>query len=174
MFWLSPPAISLDNMHQSLFMSALSTHPDRSMSLCWEQHCKLLPGVAGITATTVAKWTIDEVRECKRAGIGKGTGRWLCKSTSVLHGVFLPTWKNVGGILQKRITDLGDIKISVYFFISLPFVNAGVETLIYWSTVSCTLKSSGDCGNCCFSPCSLFLMIPCMSFIKRSLALYRR
>ncbi|NXB24460.1 LMBL1 protein, partial [Rhagologus leucostigma] len=43
-------------------MSALSAHPDRSLSLCWEQHCKLLPGVAGITAATVAKWTIDEVR----------------------------------------------------------------------------------------------------------------
>ncbi|KFW93905.1 Lethal(3)malignant brain tumor-like 1, partial [Phalacrocorax carbo] len=53
--------IPSDNMHQSLFMSALSAHPDRSLSLCWEQHCKLLPGVAGITATTVAKWTIDEV-----------------------------------------------------------------------------------------------------------------
>ncbi|XP_053249974.1 lethal(3)malignant brain tumor-like protein 1 isoform X1 [Podarcis raffonei] len=53
--------ISSDNMHQSLFMSALSAHPDRSLSLCWEQHCKLLPGVAGITASTVAKWTIDEV-----------------------------------------------------------------------------------------------------------------
>ncbi|XP_060628264.2 lethal(3)malignant brain tumor-like protein 1 isoform X1 [Anolis sagrei] len=53
--------ISSDNMHQSLFMSALSAHPDRSLSLCWEQHCKLLPGVAGITATTVAKWTTDEV-----------------------------------------------------------------------------------------------------------------
>ncbi|XP_051488761.1 lethal(3)malignant brain tumor-like protein 1 isoform X5 [Apus apus] len=53
--------ISSDSLHQSLFMSALSAHPDRSLSLCWEQHCKLLPGVAGITATTVAKWTIDEV-----------------------------------------------------------------------------------------------------------------
>lgn len=43
-------------------MSALSAHPDRSLSVCWEQHCKLLPGVAGISASTVAKWTIDEVR----------------------------------------------------------------------------------------------------------------
>lgn len=51
-------------MHQSLFMSALSAHPDRSLSVCWEQHCKLLPGVAGISASTVAKWTIDEVRIC--------------------------------------------------------------------------------------------------------------
>ncbi|XP_039335409.1 lethal(3)malignant brain tumor-like protein 1 isoform X3 [Saimiri boliviensis] len=50
-----------DAVHQSLFMSALSAHPDRSLSVCWEQHCKLLPGVAGISASTVAKWTIDEV-----------------------------------------------------------------------------------------------------------------
>ncbi|KAM5246410.1 lethal(3)malignant brain tumor-like protein 1 isoform 2-T2 [Ctenodactylus gundi] len=50
-----------DVMHQSFFMSALSTHPDRSLSLCWEQHCKLLPGVAGISASAVSKWTIEEV-----------------------------------------------------------------------------------------------------------------
>lgn len=43
-------------------MSALSAHPDRSLSVCWQQHCKLLPGVAGISALAVAKWTIDEVR----------------------------------------------------------------------------------------------------------------
>lgn len=49
-------------MHPSLFMSALLAHPDRPLSVCWEQHCKLLPGVAGISASTVAKWTIDEVR----------------------------------------------------------------------------------------------------------------
>nr|XP_033770092.1 lethal(3)malignant brain tumor-like protein 1 isoform X3 [Geotrypetes seraphini]XP_033770094.1 lethal(3)malignant brain tumor-like protein 1 isoform X3 [Geotrypetes seraphini] len=53
--------ISSESMHQSLFMSALSAHPDRSLSLCWEQHCKLLPGVAGITAAAVAKWTTEEV-----------------------------------------------------------------------------------------------------------------
>lgn len=56
------PALTPDVVHQSLFMSALSAHPDRSLSVCWEQHCKLLPGVAGISASTVAKWTIDEVR----------------------------------------------------------------------------------------------------------------
>lgn len=50
-----------DVMQQSLFMSALSAHPDRSLSLCWEQHCKLLPGVAGISASAVSKWTIEEV-----------------------------------------------------------------------------------------------------------------
>ncbi|XP_036899994.1 lethal(3)malignant brain tumor-like protein 1 [Sturnira hondurensis] len=55
------PTLTTDVIHQSLFMSALSAHPDRSLSVCWEQHCKLLPGVAGISASTVAKWTIDEV-----------------------------------------------------------------------------------------------------------------
>ncbi|XP_059979028.1 lethal(3)malignant brain tumor-like protein 1 isoform X2 [Lagenorhynchus albirostris] len=55
------PTLTTDVMHQSLFMSALSAHPDRSLSACWEQHRKLLPGVAGISASTVAKWTINEV-----------------------------------------------------------------------------------------------------------------
>ncbi|XP_073930897.1 lethal(3)malignant brain tumor-like protein 1 isoform X2 [Castor canadensis] len=56
-FQTLPPNV----VHQSLFMSALSAHPDRSLSVCWEQHCKLLPGVAGISASTVSKWTIEEV-----------------------------------------------------------------------------------------------------------------
>ncbi|XP_058541642.1 lethal(3)malignant brain tumor-like protein 1 isoform X6 [Neofelis nebulosa] len=55
------PTLAPDAMHQSLFTSALSARPDRSLSVCWEQHCKLLPGVAGISASAVAKWTIDEV-----------------------------------------------------------------------------------------------------------------
>uniref|UniRef100_A0A8D0KWD0 Lethal(3)malignant brain tumor-like protein 1 n=1 Tax=Strix occidentalis caurina TaxID=311401 RepID=A0A8D0KWD0_STROC len=76
--------ISSDNMHQSLFMSALSAHPDRSLSLCWEQHCKLLPGVAGITATTVAKWTIDEVRWC--FGDAEPRGAVLPCSPSISEG----------------------------------------------------------------------------------------
>uniref|UniRef100_A0A671QGF0 Lethal(3)malignant brain tumor-like protein 1 n=1 Tax=Sinocyclocheilus anshuiensis TaxID=1608454 RepID=A0A671QGF0_9TELE len=32
-----------------------------TLSLCWEQHCKLLPGVAGIHAGQVSTWTIEEV-----------------------------------------------------------------------------------------------------------------
>ncbi|XP_067881241.1 lethal(3)malignant brain tumor-like protein 3 isoform X2 [Heterodontus francisci] len=48
-------------LHQSVFMSSASPVP--SLPLCWEQHSKLLPGVAGITARKVAKWTIDEVSE---------------------------------------------------------------------------------------------------------------
>ncbi|KAM8946873.1 lethal(3)malignant brain tumor-like protein 1 isoform 2-T2 [Pelodytes ibericus] len=50
-----------DTVQQSLFMSALSVHPDRALAHCWEQHCRLLPGVAGISASTVSKWNMEEV-----------------------------------------------------------------------------------------------------------------
>ncbi|XP_041434519.1 lethal(3)malignant brain tumor-like protein 1 isoform X2 [Xenopus laevis] len=50
-----------DPVHQSFFMSALSVHPDRAYAHCWEQHCRLLPGVAGISASTVSKWSTEEV-----------------------------------------------------------------------------------------------------------------
>ncbi|RXM37050.1 Lethal(3)malignant brain tumor-like protein 1 [Acipenser ruthenus] len=56
---------SVDNMqqalHQSVFLSAMSAQPNRDLPLCWEQHCKLLPGVAGVQASRVAHWTADEV-----------------------------------------------------------------------------------------------------------------
>ncbi|XP_078275308.1 lethal(3)malignant brain tumor-like protein 1 isoform X2 [Rhinoraja longicauda] len=45
-------------LQQDELKVSFQTH---SLSLCWEQHCKLLPGVAGISATKVAKWTIEEV-----------------------------------------------------------------------------------------------------------------
>ncbi|KAL4646386.1 lethal(3)malignant brain tumor-like protein 1 isoform X1 [Arapaima gigas] len=54
-------SMTVEGVYPSLFMSALSTHPDRTLSLCWEQHCKLLPGVAGIHASKVATWTVEEV-----------------------------------------------------------------------------------------------------------------
>lgn len=36
-------------------------HPAKDLPLCWEQHSKLLPGVANLSAATVARWTMDEV-----------------------------------------------------------------------------------------------------------------
>ncbi|XP_047187209.1 lethal(3)malignant brain tumor-like protein 1 isoform X2 [Scophthalmus maximus] len=48
-------------VYPSLFMSALSGQSDRTLSLCWEQHCKLLPGVQGIHASQVAAWSVEEV-----------------------------------------------------------------------------------------------------------------
>ncbi|MGH0155741.1 UNVERIFIED_CONTAM: hypothetical protein FKN15_032839 [Acipenser sinensis] len=55
---------SVDNMqqalHQSVFLSAMSAQPNRDLPLCWEQHCKLLPGVARVQASRVAHWTADE------------------------------------------------------------------------------------------------------------------
>uniref|UniRef100_A0A3Q2R342 Lethal(3)malignant brain tumor-like protein 1 n=1 Tax=Fundulus heteroclitus TaxID=8078 RepID=A0A3Q2R342_FUNHE len=53
--------ISSEGVYPSLFMSALSGQSDRTLSLCWEQHCKLLPGVQGIHASQVATWSVDEV-----------------------------------------------------------------------------------------------------------------
>lgn len=53
-----------DSMYPSLFMSALTATSDRTLSLCWEQHCKLLPGVAGIHASQVASWSVEEVGVC--------------------------------------------------------------------------------------------------------------
>ncbi|XP_031440079.1 lethal(3)malignant brain tumor-like protein 4 [Clupea harengus] len=50
-------------LHQSVFLSAMSAHPSRDLPLCWEQHCKLLPGVAGVQASLVAHWTVDEVAD---------------------------------------------------------------------------------------------------------------
>uniref|UniRef100_A0A667XTK5 L3MBTL histone methyl-lysine binding protein 1 n=1 Tax=Myripristis murdjan TaxID=586833 RepID=A0A667XTK5_9TELE len=38
-----------------------SGQSDRTLSLCWEQHCKLLPGVQGIHASQVAAWSVEEV-----------------------------------------------------------------------------------------------------------------
>ncbi|XP_019367694.1 PREDICTED: lethal(3)malignant brain tumor-like protein 4 isoform X2 [Gavialis gangeticus] len=48
-------------LHQSVFMPSLSSNPTHRLHLCWEQHCKLLPEVSGLTAKHVAKWTVEEV-----------------------------------------------------------------------------------------------------------------
>uniref|UniRef100_A0A8C1H5D0 Lethal(3)malignant brain tumor-like protein 1 n=1 Tax=Cyprinus carpio carpio TaxID=630221 RepID=A0A8C1H5D0_CYPCA len=50
-----------EGMYSSLFMTAFTANSDRTLSLCWEQHCKLLPGVAGLHAGQVSSWTIEEV-----------------------------------------------------------------------------------------------------------------
>uniref|UniRef100_A0A8C1VFW7 L3MBTL histone methyl-lysine binding protein 4 n=1 Tax=Cyprinus carpio TaxID=7962 RepID=A0A8C1VFW7_CYPCA len=50
-------------LHQSVFLSAMSAHPSRDLPLCWEQHCKLLPGVAGVQASRVSHWTVEEVAD---------------------------------------------------------------------------------------------------------------
>ncbi|XP_036068542.1 lethal(3)malignant brain tumor-like protein 1 isoform X2 [Oryzias melastigma] len=54
-------SMSSEGVYSSLFMSALSGQSDRTLSLCWEQHCKLLPGVQGIHASQVAAWSVEEV-----------------------------------------------------------------------------------------------------------------
>ena len=65
--FLSDPQSNLQSqLHQSVFMSAMSPHPAKDLPLCWEQHSKLLPGVANLSASTVAKWTMDEVADFVR------------------------------------------------------------------------------------------------------------
>ncbi|KAI4891129.1 hypothetical protein NFI96_030325 [Prochilodus magdalenae] len=46
-------------LHQSVFMPCATPSP--SMPHCWDQHSKLLPSVAGITASKVATWSVEEV-----------------------------------------------------------------------------------------------------------------
>lgn len=58
-------------LHQSIFLSAMSAQPGRDLSLCWEQHRKLLPGVARETAETVQHWSVQQVS--RTVGTG-GTG----------------------------------------------------------------------------------------------------
>lgn len=50
-------------LHQSIFLSAMSAQPGRDLSLCWEQHRKLLPGVVRETAETVQCWSVQQVSE---------------------------------------------------------------------------------------------------------------
>ncbi|NXJ06466.1 LMBL1 protein, partial [Odontophorus gujanensis] len=42
-------------------MPALDSNPSHRLHLCWEQHCRLLPEVSGLTAKHVTKWTVEEV-----------------------------------------------------------------------------------------------------------------
>uniref|UniRef100_A0A8C9V5W2 L3MBTL histone methyl-lysine binding protein 3 n=1 Tax=Scleropages formosus TaxID=113540 RepID=A0A8C9V5W2_SCLFO len=46
-------------LHQSVFMPCSS--PSASAPFCWDQHSKLLPTVAGITASKVAEWSVEQV-----------------------------------------------------------------------------------------------------------------
>ncbi|KAJ8268028.1 hypothetical protein COCON_G00132000 [Conger conger] len=47
-------------LHQSVFLSA-PAEPGCELTLCWEQHCKLLPGVEREPASRVEHWTVEEV-----------------------------------------------------------------------------------------------------------------
>ncbi|KAK6474192.1 lethal(3)malignant brain tumor-like protein 4 isoform X1 [Huso huso] len=48
-------------LHESVFIPPFSSNPAHRIQVCWEQHCKLLPEVLGLTAKGVAKWTTEEV-----------------------------------------------------------------------------------------------------------------
>lgn len=71
--------LSSEGVYPSLFMSALSGQTDRTLSLCWEQHCKLLPGVQGIHASQVAAWSVEEVRKPRHLPIYLYIYKWLVR-----------------------------------------------------------------------------------------------
>ncbi|KAJ0022622.1 hypothetical protein NQD34_014756 [Periophthalmus magnuspinnatus] len=48
---------------QSRFLSALSPQPSRDLSLCWEQHRKLLPRVQSSQAPAIHRWSVQQVSE---------------------------------------------------------------------------------------------------------------
>ncbi|XP_044143802.1 lethal(3)malignant brain tumor-like protein 3 [Bufo gargarizans] len=48
-------------LHQSVFMTSLSSDPSHRIHLCWEKQCHLLPEVSAYTAKTVRKWNAEEV-----------------------------------------------------------------------------------------------------------------
>ncbi|MEQ2184608.1 hypothetical protein GOODEAATRI_009778 [Goodea atripinnis] len=56
-------------LHQSVFLSAMSAQPGRDLSLCWEQHRKLLPGVARIHADAVQCWSVQQVSNTMHASL---------------------------------------------------------------------------------------------------------
>ncbi|XP_059183032.1 lethal(3)malignant brain tumor-like protein 4 isoform X2 [Centropristis striata] len=61
---LGPAETSLQAaLHQSVFLSAMSAQPGRDLSLCWEQHRKLLPGVSRVQAESVQHWSVQQVSD---------------------------------------------------------------------------------------------------------------
>ncbi|XP_051046640.1 lethal(3)malignant brain tumor-like protein 4 [Phodopus roborovskii] len=75
--------IGLDNLYREypaeqaqqvlqpwISVAAMSTHPFRDLPLGWEQHCKMLPGVASTQASQVAGWTVDQVAEFVQSLLG--------------------------------------------------------------------------------------------------------
>uniref|UniRef100_A0A3P9P060 L3MBTL histone methyl-lysine binding protein 4 n=1 Tax=Poecilia reticulata TaxID=8081 RepID=A0A3P9P060_POERE len=60
---ISPESSLQAVLHQSVFLSAMSAQPGRDLSLCWEQHRKLLPGVARFHADAVRRWTVQQVSD---------------------------------------------------------------------------------------------------------------
>uniref|UniRef100_A0AAX7UJS5 Lethal(3)malignant brain tumor-like protein 1 n=1 Tax=Astatotilapia calliptera TaxID=8154 RepID=A0AAX7UJS5_ASTCA len=94
--------MSSQGVYPSLFMSALSNQSDRTLSLCWEQHCKLLPGVQGIHASQVAAWSVEEMIDGEAFLLLTQTD--IVKIMSIKLG---PALKISNAILMFKSTDEG-------------------------------------------------------------------
>uniref|UniRef100_A0A671VXR0 Lethal(3)malignant brain tumor-like protein 1 n=1 Tax=Sparus aurata TaxID=8175 RepID=A0A671VXR0_SPAAU len=94
--------MSSEGVYPSLFMSALSSQSDRTLSLCWEQHCKLLPGVQGIHASQVAAWNVEDMIDGEAFLLLTQTD--IVKIMSIKLG---PALKISNAILMFKSTDEG-------------------------------------------------------------------
>lgn len=86
-------------LHQSVFLSAMSPQPGRDLSLCWEQHRKLLPGVSGETAESVQRWSVQQVRATGPRG-GGGVGLTTADILSVSPSLSDPLCLSAGSRLR--------------------------------------------------------------------------
>lgn len=68
----------------------MTAHPSRELPLCWEQHCKLLPGVVGVPASRVALWTVDEVSVLPT----HPPSHSVCVDSSILYSGQHAHWEN--------------------------------------------------------------------------------
>lgn len=50
-------------IHQSVFMSSMVVNPVKEVSLCWDQHSKLLPGVSRFSLQDVSQWSVHQVAD---------------------------------------------------------------------------------------------------------------
>jgi hypothetical protein len=51
-------------IHQSIFMPAVQSPPDKDLPFCWDQHSsKLLPGIAEYRSDAISQWTCEQVSE---------------------------------------------------------------------------------------------------------------
>lgn len=56
-----PPLVQ--TQQNSVFLSALSPQPNRDLTLCWEQHRKLLPRVREVQAQSIQDWSVQQVSD---------------------------------------------------------------------------------------------------------------
>lgn len=75
----------------------MSAQPGRALSFCWEQQRKLLPGVAGVHAAAVERWSVQQVSSFSFAPCSFTLS--ICYRP-VFFGFFFKTFFTMSAILQ--------------------------------------------------------------------------